>query len=122
MSTTPITGSSGASASNSSPSAASIGGVAPSEGTFLTLLVSQLKNQDPLNPTDSTQFVSELAQFSSLEQMIGINQNVGAIKSAVAPQATAPASTAATSGAASPATVPGSISTDAYSSLLNSIG
>jgi flagellar basal-body rod modification protein FlgD len=46
-----------------------------SESTFLTLLVSQLKNQDPLNPTDSTQFVSQLTSFSQLEQLININAN-----------------------------------------------
>lgn len=36
--------------------------------TFLTLLVTQLKNQDPLNPMDGTQFTSQMAQFSQLEQ------------------------------------------------------
>jgi len=46
------------------------------EQTFLTLLVTQLKNQDPLNPTDSTQFVTQLAQFSELEQVIGIKQDI----------------------------------------------
>lgn len=44
----------------------------PSEGVFLNLLVAQIQNQDPLNPTDSTQFVSQLAQFSELEQVIAI--------------------------------------------------
>ena len=46
------------------------------EEVFLQLLVSQLKNQDPLNPTDSTQFVSQLAQFSELEQVIGIRGDI----------------------------------------------
>jgi flagellar basal-body rod modification protein FlgD len=46
------------------------------QGVFLQLLVSQLKNQDPLNPTDSTQFVSELAQFSQLEQVIAIRSDI----------------------------------------------
>ena len=46
------------------------------EQQFLQLLVAQLKNQDPLNPMDGTQFVSQLAQFSELEQMIGVNQGV----------------------------------------------
>jgi flagellar basal-body rod modification protein FlgD len=45
------------------------------EQTFLKLLVSQLQNQDPLNPTDSTQFVSQLTSYSQLEQLIGINKN-----------------------------------------------
>ena len=46
-----------------------------SESTFLTLLVSQLQNQDPLNPTDSNQFVTQLTGYSQLEQLIGIHGN-----------------------------------------------
>ncbi|MBZ5596276.1 MAG: hypothetical protein LAP39_28860 [Acidobacteriia bacterium] len=43
------------------------------EQTFLQLLVTQLKHQDPTNPVDGTQFVAQLAQFSQLEQMINAN-------------------------------------------------
>jgi flagellar basal-body rod modification protein FlgD len=43
---------------------------------FLKLLVTQMQNQDPLSPADSTQYVSQLAQFSSLEQMQNLNQNI----------------------------------------------
>jgi flagellar basal-body rod modification protein FlgD len=43
---------------------------------FLKLLVAQMKNQDPLKPQDNTQFVAELAQFSSLEQSMGINDRL----------------------------------------------
>ncbi len=50
----------------------------PSKEMFLQLLVTQIKNQDPLNPTDSTQFVSQLAQFSELEQVIAIRQDIEA--------------------------------------------
>jgi flagellar basal-body rod modification protein FlgD len=45
--------------------------------TFLKLLVAQLKNQDPLAPQDGAAFVAQLAQFSSLDQLIGINQQLG---------------------------------------------
>ena len=37
--------------------------------TFLQLLVAQLRYQDPLNPTDSAEFLSQTAQFTSLEKM-----------------------------------------------------
>lgn len=41
---------------------------------FMTLLVAQLKNQDPLEPQDGSQFVAQLAQFNSLDQLISIRQ------------------------------------------------
>lgn len=77
-----------ASATASTQSSSSMDKLA-NENTFLQLFVSQLKNQDPLNPSDGTQFVSQLAQFSELEQVIGINQNVGAIRSQMAAPASA---------------------------------
>lgn len=43
---------------------------------FLNLLVAQLQNQDPLNPLDSADFSAQLAQFSSLEQLMQINQRL----------------------------------------------
>jgi len=43
---------------------------------FLNLLVAQLQNQDPLNPMDSTAFTSQLAEFSSLEQLANVNENL----------------------------------------------
>jgi flagellar basal-body rod modification protein FlgD len=58
------------------------------EQTFLKLLVSQLQNQDPLNPTDSNQFVSQLTAYSQLEQLIGIRQNTAPAASASTTPAT----------------------------------
>lgn len=55
---------------------------APSKDLFLQLLVAQIKNQDPLNPTDSTQFVSQLSQFSELEQVMAIRTGVDALAAA----------------------------------------
>jgi len=43
---------------------------------FLTLLVTQLQNQDPLDPMDATQFTSQLVQFASVEQQIYQNSNL----------------------------------------------
>ena len=43
---------------------------------FLNLLVTQLKNQDPLDPVDSTEFTSQLVQFASVEQQINTNANI----------------------------------------------
>src|SRR6185295_7764556 len=47
--------------------------------SFLTLLTAQLKFQDPLAPLDATQFVSQLSQFSSVEQAIVSNQKLDTI-------------------------------------------
>lgn len=49
---------------------------------FLTLLVAQLQNQDPMNPEDATEFTAQLAQFSSLEQLFNINESMEDLASA----------------------------------------
>ena len=46
---------------------------------FLTLLVCQLTNQDPLNPMDDKEFTAQLAEFSSLEQLTNINDGITAL-------------------------------------------
>ncbi len=43
---------------------------------FLELLVAQLKHQDPMNPVNNDQFITQLATFSSLEQLISINDGI----------------------------------------------
>ena len=58
-----------------------------SEDTFLKLFVAQLQHQDPLSPQqqDPTQMVSELAQFSQLEQTVNMGQDVHTIKQDITP-------------------------------------
>jgi flagellar basal-body rod modification protein FlgD len=44
--------------------------------SFLRLLVAEMKNQDPTNPMDSTQYVAQLASFSQVEQSVQINSKL----------------------------------------------
>jgi len=46
---------------------------------FLTLLVAQMENQDPLSPMEGTEFTAQLAQYSSLEQLYNVNDNLVSI-------------------------------------------
>ncbi|MCK1783136.1 flagellar hook assembly protein FlgD [Pseudomonas sp. TNT11] len=69
---------------NSSISAATkaaTGSQSMGKDAFLQLLVTQLKNQDPLSPQDNGAFVSQLAQFSSLEGINNLNDSVNNISS-----------------------------------------
>jgi flagellar basal-body rod modification protein FlgD len=50
---------------------------------FLTLLVSELQNQDPTQPTDPNEYITQLAQVNSLEQLVSINQGIGTLDSSV---------------------------------------
>jgi flagellar basal-body rod modification protein FlgD len=47
--------------------------------SFLRLLTAQLRNQDPLSPLDSTQFVAQLASFSTVEQLASANTRLDKI-------------------------------------------
>jgi flagellar basal-body rod modification protein FlgD len=49
--------------------------------TFLTLLTTQLKNQDPLSPLDTNQFTSQLVQFAQVEQQLKSNTQLGTLVS-----------------------------------------
>jgi flagellar basal-body rod modification protein FlgD len=71
---------SGTSAAAASGSASGMLGGASSLGKddFIKLLVAQLKHQDPMNPQDGTQMATQLAQFSSVEQLMNINSTLSA--------------------------------------------
>jgi len=69
MTTIPATSSSTSSTGTSGPAATPT----LDYNAFLQLLLAQMQNQDPLNPTDSTEYVSQLASFSSVEQGMKTN-------------------------------------------------
>jgi flagellar basal-body rod modification protein FlgD len=50
---------------------------------FLQLLVAQLQNQNPMNPSDPIQFLTQLAQFTNLEQSLGMKEELKGIREAV---------------------------------------
>jgi len=58
---------------------------------FLHLLVTQMRYQDPLSPMDNSQFAAQLAQFSSLEQLVQVNTNLTALGQSQGPAAMASA-------------------------------
>src|SRR5437660_3009249 len=55
------------------------------QSEFLSLLVTQLKEQNPLDPTDGTQFVTQLAQFSSLNELVNIRATLQGFSQTSAP-------------------------------------
>ena len=61
----------------------STSGLAADFETFLTLLTTQMRNQDPLQPMESTEFISQLATFSGVEQQVRANQRLDGILSAL---------------------------------------
>lgn len=77
--------------SSKAPSSAE--GAAADKNMFMKLLLAQIKNQDPLKPVEQTDFVAQLAQFSSLEGIQNLNasvQDIGSMyRSSQALQATA---------------------------------
>ena len=70
-----------AASSASSATTAATGASVVTKNMFLQLLVAQIKNQDPLSPADGTQFLTQLAQFQSLEQSMNMGTDLAAIRS-----------------------------------------
>ncbi|MBO9550278.1 flagellar hook assembly protein FlgD [Pseudomonas sp.] len=67
-----------------STTSSATGGQTLGKDAFLQLLVTQMQNQNPLDPQDNSEFVAQLAQFSSLEGITSLNESVSAITSAMA--------------------------------------
>lgn len=65
--------------------------VATNKDTFLKLLVAQLSHQDPLNPQDDKEFVAQLAQFTSVEELQNINSGITSLNAAYGQQQVATA-------------------------------
>ena len=87
-------GQAGSSDNNNSSAPISSAAVGSEKNMFLQLLVAQLQNQDPLNPVQGAEFVTQLAQFQQLEQSINTGEDVSAIRA----QLTQLAAVASTTG------------------------
>jgi flagellar basal-body rod modification protein FlgD len=84
-STSSLAGISATSSSKTTTAAAGTSSADPTndlgnEQTFLKLLVAQLQNQDPTQPADGMQFVTQLAQFSSVEQSLKMRSDLDSIE------------------------------------------
>lgn len=82
MTTTAALGGTTTTDTTATKSAASGKSLAQNFDTFLTMLTTQLKHQDPLSPMDSTQFTNQLVQFAGVEQQINANSNLEKLISA----------------------------------------
>ena len=65
---------------NTTKISSQVGGNAVKKDDFLKMLVTQLQYQDPLKPMENTEFTTQLAQFSSLEQLTSINDALSQLK------------------------------------------
>ena len=106
-----VTGTNSSSTGSNSQNSATANDPLANESTFLQLLVAQLQNQDPTQPVDGTTFVTQLAEFSDVEQNLGTRQDLDAVSEKYLGTTTPPSATSSlTSGGAS--TNPGTSSTE----------
>ncbi len=76
VTTSGATTSSSGSSSSTDTSGAALASLSSNYSDFLTLLTAQLQNQDPSSPMDSSQFTTELVQFTGVEQQVQTNTNL----------------------------------------------
>lgn len=82
MTTSGITGASGSAGAASTSS--SLSALSSNYELFLSILTTQIKNQDPLDPMDSSKYTEQLVQYSSVEQQIKTNDQLGDLLSVMA--------------------------------------
>ena len=80
---TPIAAAEAAASQTSSAAATSNIANDVNKETFLKLLVAQIRHQNPLSPMDGAQFLTQLAEFTTLEKMIDIRDDLSAIRQAL---------------------------------------
>lgn len=80
MELTPLTSGAASATAGTATETGSQGALTSDFDTFLQLLTAQLRNQDPLNPMEGTEFVAQLAQFSAVEQQVRANDALGRIE------------------------------------------
>lgn len=116
----PLTTAPSPSSASSSSSSASLNSLA-NPNVFLQLLISQLENQDPENPTDGTEFVTQLATFTQVGQSSEMVSDLDAIKAALTGSGStgASTSTAATTATTAAAETTGTSSTNTSTGVAN---
>jgi flagellar basal-body rod modification protein FlgD len=97
----PMTGPASGSNGDGNSSSSDDNGATISANDFLTLLVTEMQNQDPTDDTDPNEYIDQLVQVNSLEQLIDINQNLSTALGI---------SNTSTSGDAAPGQVSGQVS------------
>jgi len=81
MSTISQISSAASAATSSTSSSSSSSSVSGQENTFLQMLTTELQNQNPLDPVDTTEFTGQLVSYSSLEQLINVNDKLDSLTS-----------------------------------------
>ncbi len=90
QSLSPNTAASAAQASSTAASSTGSSGTGVSSADFLTLLVTEMKNQDPTQPTDPNAYIQQLVGVNSLQQLIAINGDLTSTTSTTAGTQTNP--------------------------------